>query len=317
MAKQSSTASNRRPPAKKKATNKKAASTTRRPAATKAKQKPVIPKKRFRFHQPVKHPPLPSVVSLTARSVHIFWQHRRLFTGITLTYALLNFVLVQGLSVGVTSGSIKVAFATFANLISTSATVSGPYQFILATITSLAVIWALRCVLSDKPKPSVRDAFYRGMYPLIPFVLVLIVMFLQLLPLALGARLYSAVITDGFASHGIENALCLIIFIALALWSLYMLTASFFALYIVTLPGLTPLPALRSARDLVRSRRWLVLRKILGFPLILFCIGVIIMIPIIIVVPSLAPFIFFLLIMIALVALHLYMYTFYRTLLHE
>ena len=68
----------------------------------------------------------------------------------------------------------------------------------------------------------------------------------------------------------------------LALLSLYMICSSLFALYIVTLPNVTPMKALRSARQLVLHRRFLVLRKILFMPLALLVLGAIIMIPLII-----------------------------------
>src|SRR5205823_2479549 len=108
-----------------------------------------------------------------------------------------------------------------------------------------------------------------------------------------------------------------VLFIILSFVSLYMLSASVFALYIVTLPDMTPLKALRSARELVHHRRWTVLRKILWLPLLLLIIAAVVMVPIIIVLTPLAQWIFFLLTMLALLAVHGYMYTLYRELLNE
>ncbi len=54
------------------------------------------------------------------------------------------------------------------------------------------------------------------------------------------------------------------IFFLLAMLTLIYVKSSLFALYIVTLPDMTPMKALRSARELARYRRWTVLRKILG-----------------------------------------------------
>jgi uncharacterized membrane protein YoaK (UPF0700 family) len=96
-----------------------------------------------------------------------------------------------------------------------------------------------------------------------------------------------------------------------------MISSSLFALYIVTLPDMTPFKALRSARELVRHRRWTVLRKILFLPIILLVVAAIIMLPIIIWLTSLAQWVFFLLTMFALVAANAYMYTLYRELLNE
>ena len=62
-----------------------------------------------------------------------------------------------------------------------------------------------------------------------------------------------------------------------------------FALYIVTLPDMTPMKALRSARELVRYRRWTVLRKVLFLPLMLLVVAAIIMVPIIILADAAGP----------------------------
>src|SRR5690606_28518012 len=118
-------------------------------------------------------------------------------------------------------------------------------QMLLLLIASLAIIWALRKTHGDV-KVRARDAFYQGMYPLIPFILVLLVIGLQLLPLLLGSSLYSLVTTNGIAVHAIEQTAWLLLFGGLSLLSLYMLSSSLFALYIVTLPNMTPMKALRS-----------------------------------------------------------------------
>ena len=89
------------------------------------------------------------------------------------------------------------------------------------------------------------------MYPLIPFILVLLVCCLQLLPLIIGSSLYSLVVSNGIAVQPIEKFVWALLFASLALLSLYMITSSLFALYISTLPDMTPMKALRSARELV------------------------------------------------------------------
>lgn len=278
--------------------------------------------KRYRFHKHVEYrTKVSSVWHLARKSVATLWENRRLFLGITLIYALFSFILEQGLGGSASTTTAKSVVNAFAALLSATASASGPsagpYQFMLAIITSLAAIWALRQVVKGGTKPRVRDSFYRGMYPLIPFVLVLLVMSLQLVPFAIGAKIYATVITNGIAAHLFEKLLWLLLFIVLSIWSLYMLSASSFALYIVTLPDMPPLQALRSARSLVRYRRWTVLRKILGLPLILLVIAVIIMFPVILIVSPAAPWVFFLLSMIGLVVIHVYMYTLYRELLNE
>jgi hypothetical protein len=278
---------------------------------------------------------LPNVWRLTRLTADILWQNRRLFIGITLVYGLLNLLLVQGLanSTNVASlkgglnqvftghlGSLASSLSIFVVLVggagNGSSQTAGAYQLFLALITSLAVIWALRQVLAGA-RLRIRDAYYRGMYPLIPFILVLIIIGLQLIPLLIGSLLYGIVTTNGIAVHFVEKLLWALLYAALALLSLYLLSSSLFSLYIVTLSDMTPLKALRSARQLVGRRRWTVLRKILWLPLLLLVGAAIIMVPIIIWLTALAQWVFFLLTMFALVAVHAYMYVLYRELLNE
>lgn len=285
-----------------------------------------------RLKQPVK---LPNVWRLTKLTAQTLWQHKRLFIGMTLTYGLLNLILVQGLASNTNVsdlkhqldqvftgnwGSLASSLSIFVVLVggagNASSQTAGAYQLFLALITSLAVIWALRQVLAGGTL-RIRDAYYRGMYPLVQFVLVLLVIGLQLLPLLVGSLLYGTVSTNGIAVSGLEKLIWGLVYILLALLSLYWLSSSLFALYIVTLPDMTPLKALRSARELVRGRRWTVLRKILWLPLILIIAAAVIMLPIITLLTPLAQWVFFLLTMFALVAVHAYMYTLYRELLHE
>ncbi|HEX4775039.1 MAG TPA: hypothetical protein VH234_05995 [Candidatus Saccharimonadales bacterium] len=287
---------------------------------------------RLRYKHPVK---LPSAWKLTKATGDVLWQNRKLFIGITLVYGLLNLILVQGLASSTDVGSLKgqlnqvftghlgalaSSLSIFAVLVGSagngSSQTAGAYQLFLALLTSLAVIWALRQVFTGA-QLRIRDAYYRGIYPLVPFILVLLVIGLQLLPFLVGSTLYSTVINNGIAVHAAEKLIWALVFAVLALWSFYMLSSSLFALYIVTLPDMTPLKALRSARELVRFRRWTVLRKVLCLPIVLLVVAAVIMVPIIIWLTPLAQWIFFLLTMFALVAAHTYMYTLYRELLNE
>lgn len=331
-------------------------STAKRTAATSVKKKPVtrpaaakkvaVAAKPRRLKQPnykslslqkrIKHPvKLPNVWYLSRAAVMTLWEHKRLFIGIILVYGLLNLVLVQGLASSTDVSSLKTtlgsaftghfsaltsSLSVFAVLVGSagngSSQTAGAYQLFLALITSLAIIWALRQVFAGS-KLRVRDAYYRGMYPLIPFILVLLIIGLQLIPLLIGSGLYSLVISNNIAVYFVEKFLWALLYGALALLSLYMLSSSLFALYIVTLPDMTPLKALRSARELVRYRRWTTLRKILCLPIILLVVAAIIMVPIIAWLTPLAQWVFFLLTMSALAAVHAYMYTLYRELLNE
>jgi hypothetical protein len=329
----------------KKKTVKKAASPKQPPAKAQATTPSTVAPKLRRLRLPapklfglrrVKHPiRLPNVWQLTQKTLVLLWSYRKLFLLLALIYGLLNIVFVRGLSGGTDVAGLKdqfnqalqgntsqlvVGFSVFTALLAssgnnTSAT-AGAYQLFIGLIVSLAAIWALRQAAAGE-HPRLRDTLYKGMYPLIPFVLVLAVVLLQCVPFLLGAGLYSLLITGGIAVQPIEMIVAGAIFLVLAFATIYMLCSSLFAVYIVTLPDMTPMKALRNARQLVRYRRLSVFRKLLFLVVALLLAAAIIMVPIIVVIAPLAQWVFFGLSMCGLIVLHAYMYTLYRELLNE
>lgn len=289
----------------------------------------------FRLSRRIRHPQtLPSAWRIFKRAIATLPLQKRPLLGIFLIFFLLSIVLVQGF----TGGQAQELQATFTDLfdegfgrvlgsvalvgfLATDVTsapneVAGLYQTILFTIVSLATIYVVRSTKSDSEVvPKTKDAFYKGMYQLIPFTLVFFVIGLQLLPLAVGAWLFGTVTAAGLAVHGIEIALWGVVFFLLALLSLYMVTSSLFALYIVTLPDMAPLRALRSARELVRYRRFTVLRKILFLPFMLILIGLLALTPIVLLLTPVAAFFVLAFTVAATMMTHIYMYQLYRELL--
>lgn len=269
---------------------------------------------------------------LFGQSLLVLRRHFKLFLGISLVYALLNVLLVHGLasngnlqtvksalnggsSKGLTDGLTLFVYLLGGSSSSSSASAdAGVYQTLLIILVSLALIWALRQVYNGL-RPRIRDSFYKGVYPLVPFILVLLVISLQLIPLLIGGFLYSTVISNGIAVIAIEKILWGVLFLALALVSLYLICSSVFALYVVTLPDMTPMKALKSARELVRHRRLTVVRRLLFLPLALLVLAAAIMLPIILFVTPVAEWIYFALSMAALAVIHSYMYALYRELL--
>lgn len=289
--------------------------------------------KLLRFRR-VKHPErLPSAWRLLVRSVDLFWQRKWLFLGIMLTYGILNFALVKGFSIGADISSLKdqvsqglggnvgqlaTGLSVFAVLTATSgngtSTTAGSYQFMLGLIVSLAMLWSIRQVMSGNAV-RLKDAFYRGMYPLVPFILVLLVVILEFIPVLLGGGLYAIVVSTGIAASTGELLLWAIPLVVLGFITCYLLSSSVFGLYIVTLPDMTPLKALRAAKQLVRYRRGQVFRKLLFLPVFFLLVSIIVMLPVIIFVAPAAQWVFFALSILGLPALHLYMYTLYKALL--
>ena len=287
----------------------------------------------FRLRR-IKYPEhLPSVWRLTAKTWRILIQHWRLLLGITLIYVFLNLVFVTGFTssfdvksaksdlgavFGGGTGQLAVAVALFASLLSTSGggtdTAGGVYQVVFVIIACLATIWGLRQSLAGE-RVRVRDAFYKGMYPMVPFVLVACVVLLQTAPFLIGSWLYNTLTSNGIAVYFSEQIILAAIFVALTVISAYMLCGSLFALFIVTLPDMTPMKALRDARHLVRYRRGQVFRKLIYWPILLFVISLVVMLPVILVVPAVSPWVLSGLLSVALIITTVYMYVIYRELL--
>src|SRR6266511_4117225 len=178
----------------------------------KTKTKPVAAPEPRKLKQPTyrsfklqKKLPKPEMVKLSSsfkilRQVFgVLGKNWKLFLGIALVYAVLNLLLVQGFfgtdvagtkdsvnsmasgQLGKLSGGLSV-LGTITDSAGTDASTSA-YRFVLLIIASLATIWGLRQVMAGE-KIRVRDTFYEGMYPLVPFVLVFLVASLQLAPMA-------------------------------------------------------------------------------------------------------------------------------------
>lgn len=290
--------------------------------------------KSFRLHKRIKHPgnALPSAWNILKTSTRHLLQHKKLFFGIALVYLLLTLVLVRGFVFSTdlsatkeavqevlqgTSGQLLGALSVYSLLLSSntaSTQAASVYQMIFVVLTSLVVIWALRQTHA-KQQITVKDAYYRSSYPLVPFVLVLCVLGLQMLPFMAGAFLYNATVASGLAVTGIEIILWTFLAFLLALWTAYMITATAFALYIITLPDMTPLRALKSAKTLVQFRRWTIMRKVLFLPFITVIIGVVVLLPVIMFLTPASEILFLLLSAMAVPFGHSYMYSLYRELL--
>ena len=288
----------------------------------------------WRNHPPVPdYKPLPKARKMFWAVLQLLWSRKKLFFYIILIYGILDVILVRGFSGTSNLSSVKneltsvfhgvggkvaasgISFAyLLANSGGSASSTSGFYEGLLLVVCSLAFIWAYRQVLAKHPIKA-RDSFYQGMYPLIPFLLVFVLFSIQLLPLAIGGGLYSVVVSGGIAVHLWERILWLVLFIVLGLWSLRMITASIFALYIVTLPEMTPLRAYRSAKQLVYGRRLLLWRKIIFLPFVLLILAAVIEIPLILLLTPVATWTFFIISMLALPLIHGYLYTLYRELL--
>lgn len=272
--------------------------------------------------------------SLLLQSVRLLWRHKKLLGGVVAIYAIAQLLLVQGVLAadfnvlaslvneglesqwqGVLGGVTLFGYLLGSAGQSVSAEGS-VYQSFLLILVSLAIIWALRHIFADI-SVRIRDTYYKGMYPLVPFLLVLFVVFLQFIPLLVGAWLYQTIVVVGIAVTAVEQLFWLVVAGLFALLTLYMLCSSIMALYIVTLPEMTPMRALRSARGLVLHRRRSVFWRMFILAAVSIAFMALVVIPVIIALPAAAPWVFYIATVFVVAYIHTYMYGLYRDLLRD
>lgn len=277
---------------------------------------------------------LPNSFVILRRALGHLWQYRMLYLGIFAAYFLLYVIFVQGLAANFQLsdtkqllnetfegelGTLETTAALFGALLGTAGSTSGEaasvYQMILFILFSLIIIGSLRASFDNKNKVSYRQAFYQSSYPLVQFILVGLVIILQSLPALAGLALFSVIVSNGIAVTAFEQILWFSLMVLGIGVTTYFVSSSIFASYIVTLPKMTPMNALRSARKLVKYRRFNIIRKILFLPFAALVFLAIVFLPLVFVLPLAAEILFMVCSLLAVFVLHAYFYTLYRELL--
>lgn len=263
---------------------------------------------------------VPGSFRLVAQTVRLLRQYWKPLGAIMLVYLILSIVLASGLSGLNTNANtdnstgLSQALSDFTSLVSSGSSSNELIQGLLIILQSLVIIWALRQLLAGESiKP--KEAYYRSMTPLIPFLLVFFVIILQLLPMAIGVSLADLLLTSLLPGSQAAGFILALVFAVLTTLSAYMLSSSIFALYIVTLPDMQPRQALRSAKKLVQFRRWPLMRRILFLPIFILLVMALVTVPLIMFASVLVVPVFYALTVIAFLFAHTYLYSLYRGLL--
>lgn len=271
-----------------------------------------------------------NVWQLFGKAFRLIGEYPGYFIRFGLVCVGLNLLLVHNFSLDVATlksqietligaNTLATGAGTFLAVLSAGSSASGAagvYQYILLIVVSLAFIWSLRQLTSVTVQlPRVKDSFYRGMEPLVPFVLVLTVLGLCTLPFVLGASMYSLVSVNGIAVGWAEQLLWLALSIGLAGVSVWLLARYATAAYIVTLPSVTPIQALRSSAKLTKGYRLHIFRKVVVLSIVLLLLTAALTIPAILLWTPLVQWVVFLCGVVALLFAHVYLYSLYRELL--
>lgn len=276
---------------------------------------------------------VPTLRSNLRRTVKMVRKHWRPLLWATIVYGALYFAFVRVLTridVNDLSNTVAIAFGdgeeTFLTQIITTSTLygesvnfdnaSGIIYFVVTLMASLAFIWLLRYIWAGK-KPKAKQAYYQGMYPMVPYALVFLFMLVQLIPFSLAAFVFQTAINNSLAISIIERGFFLSIFAAGAIFSAYLIIGSIIASYAVTVPGVTPGQARKTAKRMLLGRRFLVLRQVIIF---LFLTSLLALAPTLLVVwqaPGAANAVAALFIVLGVPWMNFYFYGLYRDLLNE
>lgn len=190
----------------------------------------------------------------------------------------------------VSSGAIVGNF-TKAGLLLVSTVTSGGLssglsgvQIVFAVISFLLIwlitIYLLRFRLAGK-NVRLRDGFYNALTPLISTFVVFVVGFLQSLPIFIVVFAYSTAVQTEFLSTPFYALIFFLFAISLILLSLYLLSSTLVALVAVSAPGVYPFAALRTASNLILSRRVRFIVRLIYLVFVLAIIWAAVMLPLI------------------------------------
>lgn len=248
---------------------------------------------------------LPGYFAFSRSVTKTLLKHKKVFLWLAATYGLLTIILVgigsQETYNSLTStlqdtgsqifqgnwGQIGQAALLFVSIGSSGLNASPTeaqqiYIVFLALLVWLTTVWLLRSLLAGH-KVKMRDGLYSAGAPIIATLLVVLVLIVQLIPVALAAIGYAAASSTGLLNGGVAAMLFWIVAGLLVVMSLYWITSTFFALIIVTLPGMYPIKALRAAGDMVIGRRLRILLRLLWMMVSIVIIGAVVFIPIILI----------------------------------
>lgn len=276
---------------------------------------------------------LPSSWDLAKDTMSFLWRHKRIVFGIFLIHLAVYFVIVrspvqpdvesiqESISSLVKSSGTEIsgvrnsAVTLGAVLSSTGATQqSGAVGAMILFAFSLIYVWALRH-LHNGNEIKVRDALYQGITSVIPVLFVVGVIMLQILPFAFASFVYTLARTSGIFVTGFEDLAFFTAVMLLGLLLLFWMTSAVIALYMAALPGVYPIYALKSAKQLVQFQRLRVFRRMVALPLMLAVLYIILLLISIRFMPSKTFIVAELTQLLFIPIIHTYLYKLYRSML--
>ena len=295
---------------------------------------------------------LPSLTSQASAAFKMFFKFWKIFLPLLLIFVGLYIFLIGAMSENTLAdvkanveqtnkdvadgkiGTVGKAGLTLLGIISTGGlTTMNDAQVVIAVLL-FAIIWLVtiylaRHLLAGHQEIKMRDGFYSALSPLVSTLVVGLIIFLEAIPIMLTIIVFQVALTTEFLSTPFY-ALLFFMFAALMITlSLYLLSSSFFAIIVVSAPGLYPLTAVRMAKNLIMGRRLRFLIRVFYLVIIVALLYLLLLMPAIILdgvlkaqfawlAESKIPFVAIIQLTITVfifIYLSIYFYLFYRALL--
>lgn len=270
---------------------------------------------------------------LLVNTVKFIFSNKKLFLGLAFLFALIQFMVVVFFGTGIDFNSAKqeikdllggeateytVAYSLtsylFVSVQQRNSEIVGVYQNFVTVVFMLATIWAVRQRTAGE-KVRFSDMFYKSQYPLLQFLAIIFILGLSMIPLMIAGFLYSTAIVQGIAVSPIEQALWVFLCGLLVVLSVYIIIPGLLALYIVTLPEVSPSSAYRSAWRLLENRRFAVGMRIVAGYVLVFILAILSVTILSYLLTSLSELIFYFVSFLSILVLNIYTYKIYRELL--
>lgn len=294
------------------------------------KKRPKIIKK----IEPISEPKeLISVFNQFKRCYQIIKFQKDFFIYSVVTYIFLSVLLVINISsftsissvkssyihgISTLGANLKASFSTFGSvsgiLGSSNSASSSVIQYLLFLIFGLVFIKGIR-EANRSHKLKFSDGIYNSTSSFIQFLLVTILLVAEVIPVIISLYLAQTVLQNGIATGFGEKLIWVIISGLIFAGGWFLVVSSIFAIFIATLPDMKPWASVKSSWKLVKKRRLLISRKILGALLSLFLIFGIIGFLLIFMLPVISAWVLLVIGMVIMLVIYTYLYSLYKELI--
>lgn len=244
----------------------------------------------------------PGLLHHAVRTFGVLFKNWKLFGGLLIVVVLLNILLVGLLSEDAYLQIKNTAGQRFSNttqvgdfaksgltLIATITT--GGFDqnltdsqklltYLIMAIVWLVVIYLLRHLAAGH-QPKLRDGLFNALAPLLSLLCIMLVIFIELIPIMLVIITYAAAVSTDFLTTPFYALVYFIFATTMIILSAYLLANSFVALIAVSSPGCYPLTALRLSATAITGRRLRLIVRIIYLFFVLAVLWVITLLPII------------------------------------